>query len=380
MINIILSNVLSGNPRQVQYWRKLVFDMDTRIEYYRTSRFLLAPVVQSPLVNLLKYLLLNIDTKYLLTLSSDFDRYTKYVSLEVDNLRGAFDPVKTGTLSKNTFLMHQPGKPAPEVIVSSSYANPLMELPMERDWLNWRKVTPVHILNHDSSELVSDLYRFALKFKHDHPTYLVASIDIVALIFKYLHYLIELESDANVEHFIHHFIINDLYTDLKRIWLMNHMTDQLTVLDSSDTFKKYQPKASPLLVSSAFTPAMQDFTREFLLTKNLNVRFGDFLATHWFSGYSITDYLKTLVREVQFPPHKQYTFAKVLRELPILKFVVITNNQRPPSHPEARQLNLLLRRVVETYQRNKVWRVVRSPSITPMLEQEINSLYEMMIR
>lgn len=380
MIEIIYNHVMQGNPRQVLYWQKLLYDLNTRVEYYRTSRFLLAPVVHSPLVNLLKYLILEIDIDYLLKQSSDLDRYSKYLSFETDHLKQAFDPVWKGSLSKNIFLSVKTGKQVPEVIINSSFNNPLLDLPIDKDWYNWESISPIHILYHDSLEMVTSLHRFSIKFKVDHPSVLVASIDIDALVLKYIRYLIATDGEGDVDHFIHVHVINNLYRDLTRNWLMNIMIKELEEYDGTYKYKTYKKIITPLYVDVAFNPAMNNFQKEYNLCKNLNIRFQDFLSTDWFVGYSILDYIKTLMSEVTFPPHNQYAFAKMLKELPIVKFVVIANNKRPSSHPEVKQLNMLLRRVFERYQRNKVWRMVRSPAINTLLENEINSLYEMTTR
>lgn len=319
MLNTILKSVNAGCPKVLPNWDKTVMTISLRTEIMKT-RFLGTGFLYNNGMNMLKHILSTIVNQDMMNMSSDFSRYVERVDPMVPSFRGLYDPVYNARQSKNLFTM---SPNIPELIMNVSMDKPLSSLPMDKPWEYWKDLCPIHVIYHDSRELVSNIYRFAIDFQHLAPTCIIYSIDLSMLSMmyaKYLDYSKSVGIVGTIEDFLQAHVVIKWFDDLRRIWLTNILKD---VVANDFEPERYAtdgfvaPKAMLLTLASDMHRFMDDAKR-----KAMSI--GDFCKTKWFGDYSLKYWLDELDMNIRVPSLRQYTWLEFVATLPYAKLVLDT--------------------------------------------------------
>lgn len=319
MLNTILKSVNAGCPKVLPNWDKTVMTISLRTEIMKT-RFLSTGFLYNNGMNMLKHILSTIVNQDMMNMSSDFSRYVERVDPMIPSFRGLYDPVYNARQSKNLFTM---SPNIPELIMNVSMDKPLSSLPMDKPWEYWKDLCPIHVIYHNSRELVSNIYRFAIDFQHLAPTCIIYSIDLSMLSMmyaKYLDYSKSVGIVGTIEDFLQAHVVIKWFDDLRRIWLTNILKD---VVANDFEPERYAtdgfvaPKAMLITLASDMRRFMDDAKR-----KAMSI--GDFCKTKWFGDYSLKYWLDELDMNIRVPSLRQYTWLEFVATLPYAKLVLDT--------------------------------------------------------
>jgi hypothetical protein len=259
----------------------------------------------------------------------------------------------------------------PDYTLNVTSASPMRSMPLDKPWKDWENYHPVHIVHHDALELVTDLNKFSVEFKGKQPTRLVASMDIVMLIFKYLKYMEmcrETDDDDSIEAYLQRHIVPSWFADLRRIWLFNVLNEMMF----SDRFDPMQCTSDPVISPvSSLNSVLPDITR--IQSEIRNLQYGEILATDWFGmGWSLRDWMLMMRDNLQVPELRQYTYLKFLEEIPYASFVIKLNNMIRSRKSE--NLNKELYQLLKRYHDSNIYAGITHSTLKESVRYEVSQL------
>ena len=318
MLKSTLKAIGSGNPRVLPNWDKYVMMIKLRTQIMYT-RYLQTGFLYNPSTSLLIHILSSAVTPMVLNCKSDYRRYVEFIDPIVPVYRGMFDPAYKTLPNKNVFTVNN----VPEIILNVSMDKPLTSLPMDKPWDAWKELFPVHVIYHDSKELITDLYKFRLEFKHYQPNCVFYSIDLVMLIFKFIKFIEYGEQTGftpTPEMFLQQHVFNSWFEDLQRIWLFQILQDVV-----KDEFDYTKFKANELVApNAALKTISSDMYHLIDSCRKKSISIGDICATKWFGDYSLSSWLNELNTNLQLPQLRQYKWMEFTSTLPYASFVLDT--------------------------------------------------------
>ena len=347
-------------------WSRYVATLELRTSIYQT-RFLQGPFFYSPFCNMVKQILMDIPWGDIDKCTSDYARY-KIITEAEGSCRALVDPIYMSRDTPNIFTY---GK-TPDFVLRVSSKYPMSTLPLNAPWkIIDQDVQPVRILYHNALELVTDLQRFSVRFKGPAATYLVCSVDLIALMFKYVRYRIhcaEVNDDSSVEAFLQSHIVPVWFEDLRRIWLFNILSTML--FEEFDITKCTMDQTiSP---NNLLLGVQSDVQRIKSQLQHQVLALGNILATEWFDAHSIKDWLSVLEMDMQVPTLQQYTYLRFISDYPYIKFAVKVNNLC--NHPTSATCNRELFQLLQKYITGNVFASFKNSAMRNALELEVSKL------
>ena len=319
MLNTILKSVGPGCPKVLPNWDKAVMMISLRTELMKT-RFLGTGFFYSNGMNMLKHILMAVVDYDMMELKSDFQRYVMKVDPVVPSFRVMYDPISSSRVSKNLFTTNPNTL---ELIMNVSMETPLTDLPMDQSWEHWKDLCPIHVIYHDSRELVSNIYRFSIDFKYDNPNCIIYSIDLNVIIMMYAKYLDFCKSTGlvgTVEDFLQNHIVIKWFDDLRRIWLTNILKDIVKEDFDPERYSSDEFVAPKTVLKTLAV----DLRRLLEDAKHKNVSIGDFCRTKWFGEYSLKYWLDELNKNIRVPSLRQYKWVEFIATLPYAGMILDT--------------------------------------------------------
>lgn len=372
MLDFIMPSTNPGVPRTIPNWVKLINDTDRRLDVFR-QRLVTAPVVMSPCMNFLKFVVSNIDWQYLLTSKSIYDKYTRYIAPTADGLRVAYDPI-SGANFNGVFSRPFRGQKIPEFCLNVQVDKPMQTLPLGEDWNTWKNWRPVRIVWFDSLELPHDLTNCQLWFRSLPPTHVITSFNYTMFILKTMKY-IEANgglANFNVHTYLQREIVLSWFNDILDIWILNFLMAVLTQphfdIDQLSMFS--QIGGAPVLnqLSDVATDELTRLQEGTTLLEN-------FLETPWLSqGKSLRELIHIRLKEEVLPDLRQYKYLEFLSEYPIVKIIAVANMARG-NQGAGRKIKLALTRMLDRYENMNIVSHVTNPILKQKLITEIKSLY-----
>ena len=318
MLKSTLKAIGSGSPRVLPNWDKYVMMIKLRSQIMYT-RYLQTGFLYNPSTSLLIHILSSAVTPMVLNCKSDYRRYVEFIDPITPVYRGMFDPAYKTLQNKNVFTVNN----VAEIILNVSMDKPLTSLPMDKPWEEWKDLAPVHVIYHDARELITDLYKFRLEFKHHEPSCVFYSIDLVMLIFKYIKFIEygkQTGFEATPEMFLQHHVFNHWFEDLQRIWLFQILQDVV-----KDGFDYTNFKSNELVAPNiALKTISSDMYHLLDACRKKSIGIGDICATKWFGEYSLKYWLDELNTNLQLPQLRQYKWMEFTSTLPYASFVLDT--------------------------------------------------------
>ena len=328
MLQRILSMLPDGNRKFPLRYQRMVNSIRDRM-WLAKNRYLLAHPIQTKGVELLRLLCLNLNISALDSLKSDVDRYTEVIKFYKDEYRSSIDPVFSNTIAGGRWVDKRGGIGPCEIMLNCESAYPLTDLPFDKDWSEWRDLRAVRLLYHDSLELPEDFAKSMFMFKEQKPDYLVVSINVPILLFKYYKYILECRKEhlqIDINHFIKEYEYSHFFDDIYDIWTINLLLRVFENPDnSSDDIIRDLTVPIRFCTDNMLRQGI-DGIKEFVdLLRQGAMKPQDFLATKWFSGRSLLELIEEREHWIQLPPTHRYLWLKWIHLMPfyvlILSFV-----------------------------------------------------------
>ena len=367
MLNTILKSVGAGCPRVLPNWDKAVMTITLRTEIMKT-RFLGTGFMYTNGMSMLKHILSTAVDYDMMNMSSDFSRYVEKVDPVVASFRTMFDPVYNARQSKNLFTT---SSNVTEIIVNSSMEKPLMSLPMDRPWNDWKDLCPIHVLYHDSKELVSNIYRFSLDFKYELPKCVIYNIDLSMLIMmyaKYLDYTKSVGLTGTIEDFLQAHVVIKWFDDLRRIWLTNILIDIVSNKFDTDKYSSDEFVAPNTMLKTIKV----DLDRLMNDAKKKSISIGDFCKTKWFGDYSLQYWLDELNMNIKVPSLRQYKWVEFISTLPYAKLILNTIELIGRQDTNLLHRNLLFE--LHQYKNQNICSNILNPEYRKKCEKELDDM------
>ena len=225
-------------------------------------------------------------------------------------------------------LSFRRGQVAPcEIMLNCESANPLQDLPFDKDWSEWRPLRAVRLLYHDSLELPEDFAKSMFMFKEQKPDYLVVSINVPILLFKYYKYVVECRKESiapNTNHFIKEYEYSRFFDDIYDIWTLNLL---LRIFESPDANADTIISDVTMPLRFCTTNMLRqgiDGIKEYVdLLRQGAMKPQDFLATRWFVDRSVLDMIDERAHWTQLPRTHRYMWLNNIHWLPYF-FLILT--------------------------------------------------------
>ena len=327
MLDRILSLLPDGNRKFPLKYMRMVSSITDRM-YLARNRYLLAHPIQTPGMEMLRWMCLNLNVQAMDNCKTDTDRYTEVIKYSSVPFRQVIDPIYSNTIAGGRFVQRI-GAVAPcEIFLNCEFENPLRELPLDKDWSDWQTLRGIRLLYHDSLELPEDFAKSMFVFKEQTPSYLMLAINVPCLLFKYYKYVLDCRAggqQADVNYFLKEFEYSYFFEDLYDIWTLNVLLRMIQNPDDSTTTVVQSVTMPIRFCTNNMLVQGIDGIKEFIdLIRAGSMKPQDFLAIHWFrGGRTIFDeYADNCKRFATLPQTSRYLWLSTLNEFPYFFFVV----------------------------------------------------------
>jgi len=368
-----------GNAKTIVSWKQVNDNIHSRVKNWK-QRFDGTSPTFSQGVELLKFLVLNIDLEYILTIKSDIDRYTLVIAYLADARRAAYDPVYSGSVARKLFLEDQRG--IPEFILNVTINDPAKDYPFDLPYSDskWQQLRAMRLLHHDANELVSGLLNWKISFDGPPPSRVLIELDVTTLIFKYVKY-VELcrtqGTEPSVSTFIQEGELRHLFDDFHKIWQINLIN--LLLASTSE-------QEDATIIKSSFVPQfycsisqVQRAAQDILIQRDLlqqgSIKVQDFLATPWLRTGSVIDAIDHL-DDRSLPTTRQYKYLQLMKELPYLKMVAIASRLFDTASAQNRQVMKKIEFSLRNIKRENLASSILNSRARQVFERELNQLYQ----
>ena len=359
MLGRILSMIPEGNRRFPLRFKRMTSSISDRMWLAR-NRYLLAHPIHTPGMELLRFICLNLDMNALDDYRNDVDRYTEIIKYTGTSVRAVVDPMFTNNINGGRWIAKSPTQTPNEIILNCECANAIKELPFDRDWTAWQSLRGVRLLYHDSLELPEDFASSMLQFKAQRPNYLMLTLNVPVLCFKYYKYYTDCKKDhipPDVDDFLKNFEYSAFFDDLLNIWILNFL---LRIMSDPDRQTGDIIKDITMPIRFCTTNMLQqgiDGVKEFVeLLRSGSMKPQDFLVTRWFGDMNLLDLInENCYRWVQLPQTYRYLWMKTLNQFPYFCLLMEAVRQFPDT-PFKDTINLRC---------NEVWRYQIQPISMP---------------
>lgn len=381
MLEYLEPFIENTSPRIIPAWQQYV----SAIETYRSplyKRYLLAADVSTPGVSLLRYILSCVDWSYMRHQSSDYDRYMFHIRYIRDDLENTFDHITTGFRFFNCFTTKHMGK-VQEIVIPVEDTTAISTLPFDRGWEDWIGIRPVRYLYHDSSELSFDIEKDRVRFYREPPSYVVVSIDVVALVFKYWKYLTDAptpEEDVgkDTRRFLHKYVFNGFFYDQLDTYLIHQLVD-ISKIQAPDEIAHMtsRTKTSNLQygwVGSRYTESCSVMYKELQKIKSGNIRPSAILSSPILGNRrSIVQRVHTLCNTLDVPRLRQYQFYRYLRDKDLFQFI-LSLHQYKSQEAVYKRIERTVKPKIQRLLRERIWTYMKDPVLRSRIQDELEDL------
>lgn len=391
MLDMLESFIDPYSPRLVPAWNGYVQYIETSNKILLDSRYMKAPGREVAGVRLLRYILACADWNYLLKKNiSDYEKYSYHLRHVQEDLENTFETTTTGNTYYNFFHDKQLGK-VQEYMLPVTDISPMNRLPFDKPWAYWKHIQPVRYLAHNSKELARDVEQDRVKFYKYQPTYAVITIDVIALVMKYMKYVIDTPIDPELEKspeliqriFIHKHVLSGWIRDLTDIFLLKQMTNltRLAVEHDGNILDFTQANYSTDLMYGFVGNRFNEASRVFY-TQLQNVHNGTLRPRSLLSSPLLTRSTSPILRanmildELDIPKLRQYEFYRYLRDRD-LYFLILNMFKLHNDSQLYTRVSRTIKYHVYRLLRAKIWLYIKNDTSTRLqVEEELNLLNE----
>jgi hypothetical protein len=376
MLTLFTSVIKPEAPRQYPAWNNLITVLTTKTKSLQ-QRQLLAPGKDTPIIELCRYLLSQVDYTYLFKLTNDLDRYGRYFTYVRKEWESIYSILSTGRSNKDLIV-----KNAYNLIIPSKCINPIRDMPMDQGYEYWKMMRPLKILMHTSDEYTIDLIDDHLRFKKDIPDGIIGCLDPIMLAYMYFHWL--KSTDQNYQQvdnrtWIHRNVWLPIQNDLLDIWLMKVISVITNaVMDKNEDSLHNTLKNITGLMESALAPTNQMHVscinllaglsdiRSFRITAN------SFISSNILVNKSLYGYVKLLMTLYDVDIGRQFWSFRYLRDHAIFNIIYDIfrlYRDKPTYQAVLIRLGLYLNNIY----RAKVWETIPNQYLKNYVERSLIS-------
>lgn len=360
MLDRLISALPIGNRKFPLKYRRMLGILRDRMEFAK-SRYLFAKPTKTPGIDLLRLLILGVDMEELDSCRSDVQRYTEIIKNYKLTKLHAFDPVANGTVRGGKFMIARGDVPPSEVFLNVDPSNPLLDLPFDKPWDVWQELRGIRLLYHNSMELIDNAPRTIFEFKRDAPSFIVYSLDVSILVFKYYKYWKNCQTakiEPDIDEYLKRYELAKFFDDQYNLWILNLMLLVLANPNKSATDIVGELSVpARLLMSNTLLQGVEGLVDFMNLIKSGAVKPQDFLVTRWFPDTTILEHMAVLNKWCDLPTRHQYLWARALLWYPYLTVLILLATY----FPEGGINRMIMERADETYV--KYFKYVKMPNV-----------------
>jgi len=334
MLDQLLMLIPEGNPRHPIAWNRLLKTVEARMSL-AGQKYTASSTVRTPLVEMLRWMLLNVNMSELDNCPDDITRLTTVLQSKQTEFKFAFDPIWTRNLSVNKLFRNIDKKNnVVELFLNSSVSN-LTDYPLDEGWDAWSGCRGIKILYYNTTTLPISMYTGYVEFAGKPPTYAVISLNVQTLLMKWYKYTKrckESGEEAGAVKFIKEYELTNFFSDMLDIWTTNVILTALVNPNaSSDTLANELSVPNYVTTSNVVSNGIAGLQEVLKLVEVRNLKLQDLLDTKWYYyiDRSIRDMILEIQKDVVLPDLRQYKWMDALKYLPYLRIMVAMIHQDP---------------------------------------------------
>lgn len=370
------------SPRIVPAWNQYVKNIET-FKLPLMKRYLLANDYETSGIALLRYILSCVDWNYMRHCHSDYDRYLYHLRYIRDDLENTFDHTTTGFKFRNLFTSKHLGT-VQEFIIPVEDTTIVKTLPFDKGWEHWVHIKPVRYLTHDSPELTLNVEQDRVRFYRTPPTYVIISIDVIALALKYWKYM----SDAPIDpefvgkdqrRFLHKYVLFGFIDDLIDTFLIQHIK-KVSEIQDEDELNTFNVKHSSTqmygYVGARYNEASRTLYRELQKVKSGATRANMIFSSPLLGNKkTIVDRVNTIINKLDVPRLRQYQFYRYLRDKDLFNIMINIFKFRDMD-PLYQRIQRSVKPKLLKLLREKIWLYIKDPVVRLQIQDELETLNE----
>lgn len=385
MLEMLEQFIEPYSPRLIPAWNQYVQYIETYTQPIM-KRFMLATDASTKGIAMLRYILSCADWNYLLKPGSDFNKYIYHVRFVKDDLENTFDHTTNGFRYFNCFTGTQLGK-VQEFIIPVEDVTSASTLPFDKGWSYWKDIRPVRYLSHDSQEFTINIEKDVVRFYKEKPSYAIISIDVVALIFKYMKYLMEAPDDPEYEgkdqrRFLHKYVLSGFMRDLTDIFLIQQMNTVASVgsIEELREFTQQNVSSDQMygFVGHRYHEASTVFYREIENIKSGQLRPRSLLSSPLLTRRVALNERAFMIDEnLDVPRLRQYQFYRFLRDKDMFNLILKLYKFRADD-PLCERLERHVKPKIYKLMRDKIWLYMKDSTIRSKIEQDLLAINDLL--
>lgn len=272
-----------------------------------------------------------------------------------------------------------------EIIVPGRAHAPLIDIPYDAPYNDprWSKIKPLRVCDMGTCDYTTNIHTGYLVYPRRGPTHVVYSLDVFALVSKFVAYYHAHPHSGHRDQVLYDFIHKEvivpaLLEDTLALWLRNTYRQQLiSVSPLEQLTSTVWDVAVPDTIGSEFTAAMGDVLQ---LQRDLKAQsltaptaLSSLLVTP--DKQSVSQYFTELYTTTQIPPQQQYLWVECAKNLAWFEFVIMVTSCVPDS-PDAISLQRDILREVRLWLMAKPWMDIHSSvPFKTMIRSRLEGLY-----
>ena len=370
MLNRLISILPLGNQKYPLVYQRMIDAINVRLDIQK-NKFLLGHPTQTLGVELLRFIMLNIDLEEILSYESDIDKLTNIIDYVEGTYRGAFDPVHKGRIEKGLFTSREGSSLIPEFIMNVEPANKIIDYPFDQPFEAWNGLRATRIIHHDSNELIDDLHTWWLKFRKLPSSYMLISVDVRTLIFKWVKY-VEYCRSRDIEpkdlEFLRNSELVHWHDDLFDIWILNMLNSILSPTMNDLPKDAVQYHIEPYIAREQLVnDGLNDMIRFVQASAQGTIRLQDMLVTKWINNKSIFDMIAIQERFVMLPELRQYRWLDIIRWMPYLRLILNLNKY----YPQVGVTKMISERAKDIMNRDLKFQNLENSLVSPLAKRKL---------
>lgn len=275
--------------------------------------------------------------------------------------------------------------PCFELMVPVRSTSPMTMIPFDKPYSDptWRQIRPLRICDMGGANLTMSLHTDYLTYTKHGPTHAIYTLDVFALVSKFVAYYHAYPSSQHIDQTILDFVHDEvvvpaLLQDSAAIWLRNVYKQQLIVSSPLETHTSTVWDTVTIdTIGSDFTGAMLDVAklRDDLVAQSITPQTALHSLLLSVDKQSFAQYYKTLHEQCQLPDQQPYMWVDCVMTLPWLEFVVMVASFTP-SHPQSISLQRDVLRDVRLWLMMRPWNEVsQSIPLKSMVRNRLEGLH-----
>ena len=256
-------------------------------------------------------------------------------------------------------------------IMNVEPANKIIDYPFDQPFEAWNRLRATRIIHHDSNELIDDLHTWWLKFRKLPSSYMLISIDVRTLIFKWVKY-VEYCRSRDIEpkdlEFLRNSELVHWHDDLFDIWILNMLNSILSPTMNDLPKDAVQYHIEPYIAREQLVnDGLNDMIRFVQASAQGTIRLQDMLVTKWINNKSIFDMIAIQERFVMLPELRQYRWLDIIRWMPYLRLILNLNKY----YPQVGVTKMITERAKDIMNRDLKFQNLENSLVSPLAKRKL---------